>query len=321
MKRKFLANLLLTTAIAIGVSTPVLAHGSEAKNTESIIESISPKPSSVAISIAAGDSFIVIKADKGHTVEIAGYSDEPYLRVRDDGTVEENQNSPAVVLNKSRLADVDSVTPDPSLQPEWVTIANDGEVAWHDHRIHWMSPSTPPTLDDAGTVQQWSVNLIVDGEEVVVEGRLVLLDSPSVMWWLVAAPFAALVFLAMRRRALSIAVLAAGIAVLLIDVARMRALPEVAQHTPTVGIAGGVAALLALVGLINRREKFADALLAGIGTAACLVSYTGISWMTNAVLPGVRYEWLARGSLAAIAGAGIAAVYSGVNGALKISQQ
>lgn len=321
MKRKFLANLLLTTAIAIGVSTPVLAHGSEAKNTESIIESISPKPSSVAISIAAGDSFIVIKADKGHTVEIAGYSDEPYLRVRDDGTVEENQNSPAVVLNKSRLANVDSVTPDPSLQPAWVTIASNGEVAWHDHRIHWMSPTTPPTLDDAGTVQQWSVKLIVDGEEVVVEGRLVLLNSPSAMWWLVAAPFAAFLFLAMRRRALSIAVLAAGIAVLLIDVARMHALPEVAQHTPTVGIAGGVAALLALVGLINCREKFADALLAGIGTAGCLVAYTGISWMTNAVLPGVRYEWLARGSLAAIAGAGIAAVYSGVNGALKISQQ
>jgi hypothetical protein len=241
--------------------------------------------------------------------------------VRDDGRVEENQNSPAVVLNKSRLADVDSVTPDPSLQPEWVTIARNGEVAWHDHRIHWMSPTTPPTLDDAGTVQQWSVNLIVDGQEVVVAGRLVLLNSPSVMWWLVAVPFAALLFLAMRRRALSIAVLAVGISVLLVDVARMRALPEVAQHTPTVGIAGGVAALLALAGLINRREKFADALLAGIGTAGCLVAYTGISWMTNAVLPGVRYEWLARGSLAAIAGAGIAAVYAGVNGVLKISQQ
>jgi len=141
------------------------------------------------------------------------------------------------------------------------------------------------------------------------------------MWWLVGIPFAALVFLGIRRRALSITVLAVGTTVFLIDFARMRALPEVGQHTPTVGIAGAVAALLALVGLINRRDKFADALLAGIGTAGCLVAYTGISWMTNSVLPGVRYEWLARGSLAAIAGAGIAAVYSGVNGALKISQQ
>lgn len=263
----------------------------------------------------------MVKADKGHTVEIAGYSDEPYLRVRDDGTVEENQNSPAVVLNKSRLADVGSVVPDPSLQPEWATVSRNGEIAWHDHRIHWMSPTKPPTLDDAGTVQRWSVNLIVDGEEVVVTGRLILLDSPSVMWWLVAVPFGALVFLVVRRRALSIAVLVAGASVLLVDTARMRALPDVAQHTPTVGIAGGIAALLAMVGLINRREKFADALLAGIGTAGCLVAYTGISWMTNSVLPGVRYEWLARGSLAAIAGAGIAAVYSGVNGALKISQQ
>ena len=112
-----------------------------------------------------------------------------------------------------------------------------------------------------------------------------------------------------------------GTALLALDVLRMLALPDIGRHTPIVGIAGAVTALIAVAGLIHRRERYTSALLAGAGTAACLAVYVGIEWMTKVVIPGVSAEWIARVTTASTAGAGVAALYIGVNGALRISQQ
>ena len=321
MKRYLVLNTLLTVVCVAALASPVAAHGSEAKNTESIIESISPDPAGADISIAAGDSFIELKVQSGHTAEVRGYSDEPYLRVLADGTVEQNDNSPAVLLNRTRLADVGSAALDPTLEPSWSVIGHNGEVAWHDHRIHWMEKSTPPTLDTHGTVQHWSVTIYIDGDPIEVAGRLVLLDQPTWMWWLVALPVAGLAF-AIRKSRLAFALIGAlGLSLLAVDATRMLALPEIGRHTPMVGVAGGVTALIAFAGLINRRKTHTNALLAGAGTAACLAVYVGIDWMTKAIIPGVSIEWIARATSASTAGAGVVALYIGVNGALKISQQ
>ena len=321
MKRSLFLNTVLTVIAVLSFASPAFAHGSEAKNTESIIESVTPEIAGAKVSISAGDSFIVLKVQSGHTAEVHGYSDEPYLRVLADGTVEENRNSPAVLLNRTRLADVGNATLDPTLDPDWLAIGHDGEAAWHDHRIHWMANSTPPTIDSRGTVQNWSVTIYIDNKRTEVTGRLVLLDDPTWAWWLVGLPAVGVVWLFRRTKVIFAALAAVGLSLLALDALRMLALPDIGRHTPTIGIAGAVTVLIAAVGLLNRRERYAGALLAGAGTAACLAVYVGIGWMTKAIIPGISAEWLARLATATTAGVGVAALYIGVNEVLKISQQ
>jgi hypothetical protein len=83
-----------------------------------------------------------------------------------DGTVAENVHSPAVALNRSRYGQAPPLDADPKAAPEWLKIGSGGEHAWHDHRIHWMSPTPPEQLGSEGTgpIDTWTVPLWVDGE-------------------------------------------------------------------------------------------------------------------------------------------------------------
>ena len=56
-----------------------------------------------------------------------------------------NERSPSRWVNDDRYglatppADATADAP-----PEWVEVANGGRYAWHDHRIHWMTPTSRP---------------------------------------------------------------------------------------------------------------------------------------------------------------------------------
>ena len=85
----------------------------------------------------------------GRTVQIPGYSGEPYARLLPDGTVQVNQRAPTRYLNEDRLAE----TPVPasasaSAPPQWRTIDKTGRFVWHDHRMHWMGKALPPPVKD-----------------------------------------------------------------------------------------------------------------------------------------------------------------------------
>ena len=54
--------------------------------------------------MVGGDGFLDMPVEPGHEVVVEGYDGEPYLRFRADGTVQENQNSPATYLNRNRYA-------------------------------------------------------------------------------------------------------------------------------------------------------------------------------------------------------------------------
>ena len=54
--------------------------------------------------MVGGDGFLEMAVEPGHEVVVEGYDGEPYLRFRADGTVQENQNSPATYLNRNRYA-------------------------------------------------------------------------------------------------------------------------------------------------------------------------------------------------------------------------
>ena len=108
---------------------------------------------------------LLLRNHTGKTVTVYGYSGEPYARVLPDGAAEQNARSPAVYLNTNFYAKV-TVPPSASATatPRWQAVDRTGQFEWHDHRIHWMSPVTPPQVKDTGKrtkIFDWTVPIKV----------------------------------------------------------------------------------------------------------------------------------------------------------------
>lgn len=114
----------------------------------------------------------------GKPVLILGYEKEPYARVLPDGTVQENENSPARYLNSDRYG---TSTPPPTAgagKPvRWRTLDRSGRFTWHDHRMHWMSNQPPPAVTDRAKrtkIFDYTVPLEVGDRPAAIHGTL---------WW------------------------------------------------------------------------------------------------------------------------------------------
>jgi hypothetical protein len=112
----------------------------------------------------------------GHTVTVYGYYNEPYARIRANGTVEVNLHAPAYYLNQNFYADVTvPAFATPSAAADWTVIDRANQFEWHDHRIHWMSPTVPPIVTDQARrtkVFAWQVPLRVGGQPATIDGQL-----------------------------------------------------------------------------------------------------------------------------------------------------
>ncbi|MED5571061.1 MAG: hypothetical protein VYE12_06520, partial [Actinomycetota bacterium] len=103
-----------------------------------------PLADDVAITIEGHDSFLSVTVARGTTVKVPGYEGEEYLKIESDCTAYENQRSMSTWYNKERYgSDVRAGVVDHDAAPEWLQIASNCTLAWHDHRIHYMS-SKPP---------------------------------------------------------------------------------------------------------------------------------------------------------------------------------
>jgi len=187
--RSWLARAALLPAAALAflaadaLAAPAAsADGTGPTNFESLVDSVQPAPPGVEVEVLGGDSFLQVRAPRGTEVDIPGYDGEPYLRIDAEGRVHRNARSSATYLNSSRDGTGVELPDDVSAraEPRWVRVGDGGEVAWHDHRIHWMV-SQAPTVGNDRVVQTWSVPMVVDGSEVEVSGRLLLLDD-EVPW-------------------------------------------------------------------------------------------------------------------------------------------
>jgi hypothetical protein len=114
--------------------------------------------------------------DHGHTVVLYGYQGEPYARVLPDGTVQVNQRSPAAYLNEDRYAETPvPASANPKAPPAWKTTGERGVFIWHDHRMHWMSRSTPPQVKDQSRrtkIFDYRIPMSVDGKPANLDGTL-----------------------------------------------------------------------------------------------------------------------------------------------------
>lgn len=218
-RTRFALAALICTGVVVVTGAPAAADPAGPTHYRSTITAVEGDGAdAVSLEVLGGDAFIVLRVQPGTTVEVPGYDGEPYVRIGPDGVVEVNERSPARWLNDARYGAADLEIPaaaDADAPPLWSLAGRDGVYAWHEHRIHWMSPALPshvdPDLSAVQPVMDWELPLVVDGEPVTVHGELVWVPGPgpafpltvvaavvllvvgSTLRWPVMAPVAAVV--------------------------------------------------------------------------------------------------------------------------------
>ncbi len=170
-------RIALATAFVALVACPAAAsHGGGAQGYRSTVERVTPTVSGLEVFVVDSDDQLELTNTGGREIVIDGYEGEPYLKFTREG-VFENQRSPAAYLNDDRYANVtvpDSA--DPKADPAWKAVAAGVQYSWHDHRVHWMSPTLPPKVEAAKDVEHhifdWEVPGTVDGTKLAIAGSL-----------------------------------------------------------------------------------------------------------------------------------------------------
>jgi hypothetical protein len=203
-----LASTATSQASTSESDSPIDDQGSSF-HYRSEITSIVPRVQGLSIEVLEFADRLVIRNHTGKTVTIYGYSGEPYARVRPDGATEQNVRSPSVYLNTSFYGNVTvPASANAKLPPKWVMVDRAGSFEWHDHRVHWMSPATPPEVKDKGKrtkIFDWSVPISVGAQRGVLDGRLLWVPESSkapiaAIFALIAIVLLALGFVAWVRR-------------------------------------------------------------------------------------------------------------------------
>lgn len=121
-----------------------------------------------------------------YSVEVLGYSGEPYAEIRPDG-VYLNRMSPAPYLNET-----DGGGPPPSFAsaaatPQWLKASDEPRLRWHDHRAGWMGRQPPPHVQDdpqlRHRVLDWTVPLRVGTNVHFVHGHVDWIPPPDTAVW------------------------------------------------------------------------------------------------------------------------------------------
>jgi hypothetical protein len=245
--------------------------------------------------------------------------------------VQENQQSRATYINEDRYGAPEPPDLDSDGPPQWVTVDDDGQFAWHDHRIHWMGTGPRDSFVRGEAVPNydpWTVPITVDGEDAVVEGTLIYEDSVSPVPWVLLAVAGAAVaaVVGWRRRSLVVAVVAAGVGsvgALVAGRAEWSAAPSGAGVSPAtwlVPAAGVVAAVLAAFGLWRGRRALTA--VAALAATACLAGWAvlRLSVLTKPVLPTTLSFGVDRATTALAMGLAVAAAVLAVrSGALAVA--
>jgi hypothetical protein len=167
------ASVAQTTVKESG--NPIEDQGSNF-NYRSEITSLTPRVRGLSLQVLEFADRLVLTNHTGKTITILGYENEPYARVLANGTAEQNTRSPATYLNTNFYGNV-TVPPsaNPHAPPHWVVVDRTGQFEWHDHRIHWMSPVTPPQVKNKSKrtlIFDWHVPIEVGTQPGAVNGQL-----------------------------------------------------------------------------------------------------------------------------------------------------
>lgn len=261
------------------ITAPAGAANLVPTDGRSTVIGIQPPDTGVEVGVVGGDAALRVRAEPGHEIIVLGYDMEPYLRIGTDGGTAVNRRSPARALNETRTGTMSDATADPNAAPEWIPLDGTGEVVWHDHRIHSMTPA-----DDG---HRWTVALLVDGQRVEVEGEFQLEQPPSPVPWI--ALILGLVLSAVllgRRRARPSGIIAALLGSLLsLALALIIVLdtPAALGRQPLPILLTAAAELSAMAALLlsgrPRRLATAASLALSAGFLTTVARYLGSAWV------------------------------------------
>ncbi len=155
------------------------------------ITSITPKVPGLSVEVLEFADRLLLRNGTGKTVTVYGYSGEPYARVLPNGSAQQNRLSPAVYLNTNFYADVTvPAWASATAPPAWETVDRTAQFEWHDHRIHWMSPVTPPEVKNTAKrtfIFDWTVPIKIGNQPGAIRGELFWVPENS------SAPTAAII--------------------------------------------------------------------------------------------------------------------------------
>ena len=176
--------LAVAGVLACVLAPGAYAHFGTAKlGYRSTIESVKPRVPGAQLKVLYGDDQVWLDNRSGETVVINGYGGEPYLRFAPKG-IFVNINSPAVYLNEDRYGKATvPKSASPEAAPNWKKLAGGNVWAWHDHRIHYMSPTLPPLIsaapDEPHHVFDWEVPATANGKRFAISGSLDYTPPPK----------------------------------------------------------------------------------------------------------------------------------------------
>lgn len=257
------------------------------------ITGLEPSIDGIELEVIGGDSFILMRVEQGFDVVVLGYETEPYLWFRPDGQVLENRASPATWANQNRFGE--SVLPEgvsADAPPRWTTVGENGTLAWHDHRSHWMNAGKPLGAEPGDQILDSAIPLVVSGRDVLILVESRLLAPPP--WWpavlgVLVGVLAALAAVRSSRLSVIAALATAGIASLALGYAAYSAVPSQTEPSrllwllPTIAVAAAVA----LLPLRNRLSTtvYLDGLTAAGGGALAAWSVTRFDAIRRALIP------------------------------------
>ncbi|MBU1227299.1 MAG: hypothetical protein KJ698_08830 [Actinobacteria bacterium] len=313
--------LLAATAWLVVAAPPALADPPGPTDYRTEVIGIDPVVAGFRMEIVGGDFFVLVETDPGVSLEVTGYQGEPYLRFLPDGTIEQNDHSPATYLNTDRYGITEvPVGISADAEPAWRVVATGGSFAWHDHRTHWMSTARPLGREPGDVILEGVIPLVVDGVSVDVTVRSVWQPAPSpapVLAGMAAGLVIASAAAFGRARIGTLAALLVGLAAAasLLGVTALRSVPPETGPSwslwapPLAALALGAAAVAAVaMQSMAALRRWASA-AALIGAVVLTVwGFLHREWMWRAVLPTGSPFWAERFVTGAVLVAGIGLV-------------
>jgi hypothetical protein len=309
--RKFSARVAVSIVVLLVVTPSGVAHADAAKpgNTRSIVESVVPASTGTRFDIVGSDAFMRVRVSRGHAVEISGYEGEPFVKIDRSGTVWVNDRSQTLAISATRYGSsspVENTAGPTDEEPKWSRVRGDGTYVWHDHRVHWMSPTTPPTLNDVGLVQKWALPVRIDGVATVVSGSLYMRAAPGSWWWIVGiVALVAMLFASRILRAVTLAL--AGAVTTTVGALAYWGMPDGTRPSPTLFVLGVAALVIVVAGLVVRRQDDVfNALLASSAIASVVFVFLARDFIAHRFVPGIGDQWWIRVVLPMVAGCAVA---------------
>jgi hypothetical protein len=306
-----LVILAVVAGALVVPATPASAHGGdtpEATSYRTAVTAITPALPGLHVRAVEAGARLELTNDTGRTVEILGYSGEPYLEVRPDGTYE-NRNSPAAYRNRTLTGETPvPASADPAAPPQWHRVSGGTTVRWHDQRTHWMGDDLPPAAQAEPSrshrLRDWSVPLRDQTRTFEIRGTLDYLPPPTAwLWWVGALLLAAAVTAAGLRWARS------GPAVALVAGTILAGYGVSRTIDAEVPLVLFVAALVAVAAFFWR-APFVTALAGAV--LALFGGFADVGAFGAAVVPAAGPAWIARVAVLVAIGAGVGMAATGV---------